>query len=95
MTRLEKQHARPFLEPEEPVEEPQPLSPSYRIPWTAEVLLQKTRVGRHALETGLGAQMTLVKEALSQERGGTIEQECQLHAELEIIRQAYDRLSRD
>ena len=34
--------------------------------------------------------MTLVKE----EKGGTPEQECQLHAELEIMRQEYDRLNR-
>ena len=99
MTRLGKQHARPPPSPEKPVEEPavepQPLSPSYRIPWTAEALLQRTRDCRHALGAGLKAQMTLVKEALSQDRTCTPEQECKLHAELEIMRQAYDRLSRD
>ena len=99
MTRLEKQHARPPPSPEKPAkestQEPQPLSPNYRIPWTAEALLQKTLNCRHALGAGLKAQMTLVREALSQDRECTPEQVCKLHAELEIMRQAYDRLSRD
>ena len=99
ITRLGKQHARPPPSPEKPVEEPvsepQPLSPSYRIPWTAEALLQKTHDCRHALGAGLKAHMTLVREALSQDRECTPEQEFKLHAELEIMRQAYDRLSRD
>ena len=58
ITRLGKQHAQPSLEPEEPVEKPQPLSLSYRIPWTAETLLQKTRDCRHGLGDGLKAQLT-------------------------------------
>ena len=99
MTRLGKQHPRPPPSPEKTVEgacpEPQPLSPGYRIPWTTEALLQKTRDCRHALGAGLKAQMALVTEALSQERDCPAELECQLHAELETMRQAYIRLSRD
>ena len=47
MTRLGKQHVRPPPSPEksaeEPTPEPRPLSPSHRVLWTAEALLQKTR----------------------------------------------------
>ena len=39
--------------------------------------------------------MALVREALSQERDCPTELECQLHVEMEITRQAYDRLSQD
>ena len=80
---------------EELCQEPQPLSPSYKIPWTAEALLQKTKDCRHALGAGLKAQMALVTEALSQEMDCPTELECQLHAELETMKQAYIRLSLD
>ena len=67
----------------------------FRIPWTPEALLKKTKEYRQTLGIELAAQMTVVREALSQDRGGTPEQQCELHAELEVMRQAYDRLSRD
>ena len=99
MTRLGRQHARLPTSPEkpmgEPCQEPQMLPPSYKIPWTAEALLQKTKDCRHALGAGLKAQMALVTEALSQEMDCPTELECQLHAELETMKQAYIRLSLD
>ena len=58
-------------------------------------MLQKTKDCRQVLGAELRAQMVLVKEALCQGRGGIPEQQCQLHAELEIMRQAHDMLSRD
>lgn len=92
--RLGKQNKRPSPEPEEERESQQyPLK--YRILWTPSALLKKTKECRHALGAKLQAQMALVREAMCQGRGGTTEQQCQLHAELEVMRQAYDRLSRD
>ena len=67
----------------------------FRIPWTPEALLKKTKEYRQTLGIELVAQMTVVREALSHYRDGTPEQQCELHAELEVMRQAYDRFSRD
>ena len=93
--RLRKQHTRPSLESEVPTEDQQPSPTSYHIPWTAAAMLQKTTDCRHALGAELSAQVALVKEALCQGRSGTPVQECQVHAELEIMRQAYNMLSRN
>ena len=68
---------------------------TYRIPWTPEAMIQKTKECRQALGAELLVQITIVREALSQGRGGDPEQQCQLHAELEVMRQAYGRLSRE
>ena len=68
---------------------------SYLIPWTPAAMLQKTKDCRHTLEAELRAQIALVTEALCEGRGGTPEQKSQLHADLEITRQAYDKISRD
>ena len=87
-----KQHKRIDTEPET-AETNQMVR--FRIPWTPEALLKKTKEYRQTLGIELAAQMTVVREALSQDRGGTPEQQCELHAELEVMRQAYDRLSRD
>ena len=57
-------------------------------------MIQKTKECRQALGAELLVQMTIVREALSQGRGGDPDQQCQLHAELEVMRQAYDRLRR-
>ena len=92
--RLGKQHKQPTPEPEEDTRSQQP-SLAYRIPWTPAALLEKTKEYRHSLGAELLAQVAIVKEALSQGRGGTPDQQCQLHAELEVMRQAYDRLSRE
>ena len=91
-SRLGKQHkqASPTPEEEETVQHQR-----FRIPWTPEALIAKTKEYRQTLGIELAAQMAVVQEALSQERGGTPEQQCELHAELEVMRQAYDRLSRD
>ena len=91
-SRLGKQHKRTDTAPET-VETDQIVR--FRIPWTPEALLKKTKEYRQTLGIELAAQMTVVREALSQDRGGTPEQQCELHAELEVMRQAYDRLSRD
>ena len=91
-SRLGKQHkqASPTPEEEETVQHRR-----FRIPWTPEALITKTKEYRQTLGIELAAQMAIVQEALSQERGGTPEQQCELHAELEVMRQAYVRLSRD
>ena len=68
---------------------------TYRIPWTPTAMIRKTKECRQALGAELLVQITIVKEALSQGRSGDPDQQCQLHAELEVMRQAYDRLSRE
>ena len=85
----------PPPETEEPIDEPQFYPTKYRIPWTPTALLKKTKECRHALGAELQAQTALIKEAICQRRGRTTDQQCQLHAELEVMRQADDRLSRD
>ena len=75
--------------------EPEVEQPKYRIPWTTEVLIKKTKERRQALGAELLSQMTIVKAALSSDRCGTPEEQFTLHAELEVMRQAYDRLSRE
>ena len=92
-SRLGKQHKPASPTPEE--EEETAQHRRFRIPWTPEALISKTREYRQTLGIELAAQMAIVQEALSQERGGTPEQQCELHAELEVMRQAYVRLSRD
>ena len=102
-TRLGRPHARPRPETTERPDKPDPSQPDtpekeppvrYRIPWTARALLRRSREDRHHMAAEIRAQMAGLQEAVVQGRArGDVEKECQLHAEIELLRQVYVRLS--
>ena len=68
------------------------LTPGYKIPLTAEALLRQIRTRRLTMGAELRDQMARIKEKLSQESTESTDIEYELHAELELLRQAVLRL---
>ena len=92
MTRLGKQHKREATPTEEKTAMAPTLTPGYKIPLTAEALLRQIRTRRLTMGAELRDQMARIKEKLSQESTESTDIEYELHAELELLRQAVLRL---
>ena len=100
--RLGRQHPRPDKEAEQSdeaeggkdshPEDNQEEAPTYRIPWTATALLRRSQNIRHRMAAEVQTQMVGIREAIARGRADSVEKACALHAELEILRQAYTRL---
>ena len=95
MTRLSKPHMKDTT----PIEDHSEVVPArdtgYRIPLTPAALLRRTKECRHAMGAELKEQMEMVKRHLSREPTGDADEECDLHAEIELMRQAILRLCRE
>ena len=65
---------------------------SYKISLTSAALLRRTREHRRVLGAALVDQMETVKRHLSRKPTGATDEECALHAEVELMRQAIVRL---
>ena len=92
MTRLGKQHKQEATPTEEKTAMAPTLTPGYKIPLTAEALLRQIRTRRLTMGAELRDQMARIKEKLSQESTESTDIEYELHAELELLRQAVLRL---
>ena len=95
MTRLGKQHKRETTPTKDRIATTPALALGYKIPLTTEALLRQTRTRRQAMGAELKDQMARIREKLSQESTETADEEYELHAELELIRQAVIRLCRE
>ena len=95
MTRLGKQHKRDNPPAEKQPETVPALAADYGISLTSTDLLRRTQEYRRAIGTELTNQMEAIKRHLSRETAGETDEECALHAEVELLRQALVRLCRE
>ena len=95
MTRLGKQHQRNTPSAEKQLEPAPAPGADYQIPLTSAALLRRTQEYRRNIGAELTNRMEAVKRHLCRETAGETDEECALHAEVELLRQALIRLCRE
>ena len=95
MTRLGKQHKRDTPLAEKQLETVPARGADYQIPLTSAALLRRTQEYRRTIGTELTSRMEAIKRHLFRETTGETDEECALHAEVELLQQALIRLCRE